>query len=230
MRIRHVIAGATLLAGGCWWDETKPQQYTPKDVVRGIPSVQAVQANSLAGSRVDSLGTKILAENPQIGAKPLFRTIGAPEPEIFHQGMSVVTVTQKLVDLCPTDAELAAVLCMEFGKMVAEREAIAPLAPRKPDLPPLSPGLPGSVSVDQFRQAELAKYEQKHGGHPSRDGQLPDPEALARTYLLRAGFTAADLDKVRPQLTAAAANATMENQLRSPRGPARSQDTFTPPN
>jgi hypothetical protein len=223
MRIRHVIVGATLLAGGCWWDEPK-QQYAPKDVVRGIPSVDAVNANTSAGSRVDSIGTRILAENPQIAAKPLFRTIGSPEPEIFHQGMGSVIITQKLVDLCPTDAELAAVICMEFGKMVAEREALAPLS-RKSDLPPISPGLPASVSVDQFRQAELADYEKRRGGHPSRDGQLPDPEALARIYLQRAGFAAADLETVRTQLKAASANSTLENQSRA----TQARSNFAPP-
>jgi hypothetical protein len=213
-----------LLTSGCWWDEPK-QEYAPKDVIRGIPSTQAVQANSLTGSRVDSLGNKILADNPQIGAKPLFHTIGAPEAEIFHHGTSSIYITQKMVEMCPTEAELAAVLCMEFGKMVAEREAAAPLTPRRPALAPLDPGLPAAVSVDQFRQAELAKFEQQRGGHPSRDGQLPDPDALARIYLQRAGFASVDLDKVHPQLRAAAGNSTFENQFRD--SPGRS--SFTPP-
>src|SRR3954451_23584672 len=99
MRIRHVMAGAALVAGVCWWDEPKPQQLIPKDAVRNIPPMEVVQANSLAGSRVHSLGTRILADNPQIAAKPLFRTIGSPEPEIFHQGMSTVVITQGLVEL-----------------------------------------------------------------------------------------------------------------------------------
>src|SRR5713226_8842908 len=99
MRIRFMIAGTMLLGSGCWWDEPK-QQYIPKDVVRGIPSTQAVQANSLMGTRVDSLGNRILADNPQIGAKPLFHTIGAPEPEVFHQGTSTIVITQKMVEMC----------------------------------------------------------------------------------------------------------------------------------
>src|SRR5262249_34976185 len=127
MRICKLMVAAGLLAGGCWWDDPKPQQFVPKDVVRGIPSNNAVLANSLVASRVDSLVTRILAENPQIAAKPIFHTIGTPEPEIFHQGMSTVVITQKLVEMCPTDAELAAVLCLEFAKMVAERQAAAPI-------------------------------------------------------------------------------------------------------
>jgi hypothetical protein len=193
--------------------------------VRGIPSNDSVLSNSLVASRVDSLGTRILAENPQIAAKPIFRTIGTPEPEIFHQGMSTVVITQKLVEMCPTDAELAAVLCLEFGKMVAERQAAAPILRPRTDLPPYSPGLPAAVSVDQFQQAELAKYEKNRGGHPSRDGELPDPEVLARMYLHRAGFAAEDLEKVRPQLRAAAAVTTMEDQVRM----TNSRSTFAPP-
>src|SRR5260370_31445133 len=192
MRIRYCAAITVLAAGGCWWDEPVQPQYTPKDVVRGIPSMQVVQANTLAASRVHSLGSKTLADNPQIAGKPMFRTIGSSEPEIFHQGMNTIVITEKLVDLCPSDAELAGVLCMEFGKMVAEREAVAAPVRKKPDLPPISPSLPGASSVPQIQQAEFAKYEQQHGGHPRRDGLLPDPDALARIYLQRSGFTAAD--------------------------------------
>src|SRR5262249_39695897 len=79
-----------------------------------------------APARVDAGGRQLLAANPQVGAKPLFHTIGAPQPEVFHRGTSDVWVTEGLVRQCATDGQLAALLCLELGKMVAEREAAAP--------------------------------------------------------------------------------------------------------
>src|SRR5438105_4730924 len=55
--------------------------------------------------RVDRVGREVLASNPNIGLKPLFATIGAPQPEIFHQGTSMVHVTEGLVKQCPGDAQ-----------------------------------------------------------------------------------------------------------------------------
>src|SRR5262245_27492713 len=45
-------------------------------------------------ARVETLGRSILAANPQVGVRPLFRTIGAPQAEIFHQGTAEITLTE----------------------------------------------------------------------------------------------------------------------------------------
>src|SRR5687768_2038812 len=71
--------------------------------------------------RVDKIGRDVLTANPQIGLKPLFATIGAPQPEVFHVDNRLVYVTEGLVKQCRSEAELAAVLSAELGKMVAER-------------------------------------------------------------------------------------------------------------
>src|SRR5207237_1039878 len=87
-------------------------------------------------ARVDIVGRRIIAANPQVGAKPMFATIGAPEPEIFHRGTSDVYVTEGLVKQCSTDGQLAAILCSELGKVVAEREALSPPRTRRPERTP----------------------------------------------------------------------------------------------
>src|SRR5438132_12682054 len=61
-----------------------------------------------AAARVDCLGRRIVVANPQMGIQPLFRTIGAPQAEIFHQGTSEVDITEGLVNQCPADGQLAA--------------------------------------------------------------------------------------------------------------------------
>ena len=67
-------------------------------------------------ARVDAAGAKILIANPQIPFKPLFRTIGSPQPEIFHRGVSEILITEGLASECKTDAQLAAVLSMELAR------------------------------------------------------------------------------------------------------------------
>src|SRR5713101_4566955 len=82
-------------------------------------------ATTESAARVDLLGRKILAANPQIGMKPQFLVIGSPEPEIFHKKTGELFITEGLVKQCKTEGELAALLSHELGKMVSEREALA---------------------------------------------------------------------------------------------------------
>src|SRR5271156_5602313 len=71
------------------------------------PKIDLSPASVEAAQRVDMLGRKLVAANPQAGlGRPLFRTIGAPQPEVFHKGMQEVDITEGLVRQCATDAQL----------------------------------------------------------------------------------------------------------------------------
>jgi len=193
--------------------------------------IRPVTTNFAAASwdtamRVDKVGNTILAKNPEIGSKPLFGTIGAPNPEIFHQGAHAIQITAGLVQQCKTDGELAAVLCLELGKMVSEREALAggkarALQERLPLGVPI--GNAGQFTApDQVAVAELAKYEEarKQAGRPVRP---PDPHVLARRYLEKAGYNKGDLVTVAPLLEGAEKNYIFEKQFKTSSGP-----TWTP--
>lgn len=183
-------------------------------------STQAPAAVAVA-ARVDALGRRVLAANPQIAAKPLFNTIGTPQPALFHKGTSDIYITEGLVKQCATEGQLAALLCHELGAMVSEREALA--GPVKG----ADPGPPVEVRVgtdsggafgpaDQTRLAELGKYEREHS-RPTGPVKLPpDANVLARTYLIRAKFPPNELDAVAALLTAASRDSALEKQLRTP--------------
>jgi len=178
-------------------------------------------ASLQAAARVDSLGRKIVAANPQLGVQPLFRTIGATQPEIFHQGTAEVDITEGHVKQCPSDGQLAAVLAMELGKMISEREAFAGPQTRAPEHEPPMDVRIGSDNAgafgpaDQLHRAELAKYDKERRQRATGAASPLDPQALARAYLVKAGFTAADLDAAAPLLHAAAENNTFAKQLLS---------------
>jgi hypothetical protein len=174
-----------------------------------------------ATGRVDGIGRNLLAANPQVGVKPLFRTIGSPDAEVFHRGTAEINITEGLVRQCRTDGQLAAILALELAKMVSEREALAPLRRRtqERELPPdlRVPGDPGS---DMTRLAELGKYHEPDRRRHLAPPPPPDPQALARTYLRQSSYDPTELDSVAPLLRAAAANTKFEKQLTAP-GPAR---------
>ena len=133
-----------------------------------------------------------------------FTTIGAPQAEVFHRGSTDIFITEGLVRQCRTDGQLAAVLCLELGKLVSDREAMTPAAVRQPErMLPIDTGLNHDngygVAADQTRLRELADYD--------RDRRLreqavtpPDPATLARLYLVRAGYHDADLQAAGPLL------------------------------
>ena len=190
--------------------------------VEPVRQVSFAPAPSEISARVDQVGRKILAANPQIGLKPLFATIGSPTPELFHgeqQGTAMVFITMGLVQQCKTEAQLAALLSRELGKMVSEREARTRVETRDPDrLPPVDVPI-GQAGMSSFtsgadltHMAEVGRFE---NSHPRRRGPLPppDPMVLARIYLVKAGYPEADLDAARPLFDAAEKNVGLEKQL-----------------
>src|SRR5947199_348208 len=66
--------------------------------------------------------------NPQGGMRQLLVTGGATLPEIFHKGGKEegyqVFVSEGLVKACTSNDQLAAIFCVEIGKMVSERETV----------------------------------------------------------------------------------------------------------
>ncbi len=166
--------------------------------------------------RVDRVGQDLVVANPQSGLRPFFGTIGAQSPEIFHIGTQAVYITEGLVKQCPTDRELTAVLASELGKMISEREAGTGRQIRDPDgLPPVDLPIGGhgyAGDADPLRQTELARYEQKHPRH--RTLTRPDPNAVARSLLEKAGHQASDLQAVQPLLQAADRNCELEQSFK----------------
>lgn len=169
-----------------------------------------------AATRVETVGTLIRRSNPQIAFTPLYQTIGSPQPEIFHRGVSEILITEGLVKECKTDAQLAAVLSMELGKMVSERMAEMPSAVREDPPIELRVGNDGGGSfgdADQLRRAELAKFQKQDRQRMRQATASADPKNLAVAILQKAGFTPADLDSVSPILADAAENRSLAKQM-----------------
>jgi len=207
--------GCADLSGFEWDGKERTPLVSPDP--KAMRSYSVSPATAEAATRVSVLGQKILAANPQMGIHPLFATIGSPSSEIFHQGTSTVTITEGLIKQCNSDSQLAAVLCHELGKMMAEREMAAAAEKRRPpryapmDVP-VGNDLAGPLgAADRTDLADRLKVERDFAAATPVNG--PDPRALAQTYLVKTGFTAADLDAVTPLLRLTEKNTRLETQV-----------------
>ena len=225
MAARFLPVCLALVVTGCVGDgKTLPlvsgDPFTPPTDFKAGPAphvVNAPPATAAAANRVALVGQKLLLANRQSGLHPAFRTAGLPTPEIFHRGLDEIFVTEGLVGQCKTDAQLAALLALEMGKMIMEREVKAGPDAHRPDpLPPPQSDV-GPDAHSAFGQAdgvhayEMYRYEQEL--RKRRAQPPPDPNAVARTYLTKAGYSPKDLDEATPLIKAARANGKLERQL-----------------
>jgi len=185
---------------------------------------QAPPATQETALRVDRVGKKIVAANSRLNQKVAFLTLGVAQEEIFHQSQkdaSTIFITEGLAKQCKTDGELAAVLSEELGKMVAEQMAQArPLRSRATPPPPMmnphvgndnNGAFGSSDGTDQMILARFERERQERG--QALPAAPPPPETLARTYLQSAGFDAKDLETVKPLLSKAAKQSSLEQSM-----------------
>ena len=171
--------------------------------------------------RVDVVRRTVLAANPNLGVQPVVATVGLPHVEIFHQGPQIIYVTEGLIKRCKSDGEIAALLCLELGKMVAEREARLGARGRTAGgRPPIDVpiGNAGQFNAsDQVALAELGRYEEERRLATKRRPP-PDPQDLAAEYLIKAGYGKDKLDTIGPLLQDADRNYLIEKQFKTPNG------------
>jgi len=214
-----------LLACGCTGDNSKPGMaaFASNRNVTNKPPENLPAASLAASTRVDSLGRQILAANPDIGVRPLFITIGVADLTVFHSGDTHLFISEGVVNKCKVDGagdpELAAVICSELGRMVAEAQqqkaSREPMNRELPYQPRVGSGTVGSTDPTFTQQAELGLWE-KDNPRTRTVSSAPgtrDPKELARCYLTKAGFGADQLDKIAPVLRIAEANPIYEKQL-----------------
>lgn len=213
MRRRLLAVGMIALAG-CLDSELERSGSGFRNKPVEMPNVPAASVD--AAARVDRVGRELLAHNPFLGVEPSFQTYGRKEPEIFHPDPHGVFITEGLVARCKTDAELAAVLATELGKMSAERRTADRM--RVPD-PLRTPGdsggtmMAGGVSSDQNQLGMQALIDQKARQNRGRPGADENPHALAEQILTSSGIDAKALTEVAPTLREAGRNHYMASHL-----------------
>jgi hypothetical protein len=231
-----LVVSLAVVCGGCgqgslsslWPDAPlggvpdRPFAAAPSGPVGPVPTFKQAPATEAAARRVNEVAQRILAANADLPVKPLILAVGRPEPEIFHQDTAALYISEGLVSQCATEAQLAAVLCNELGKMVSTRQALLALKAHRPDRrpPPTvaigNDGGGGFGPADATYRAEQLKFEEQTGKAGGALSPPPDPQLLARTFLKRAGFEPTDLDAVAPLLREAEKHSDIETQITAP--------------
>lgn len=225
-RVRILALPLLVGAAGCLAPESGnllvPSNSFPKGQPRQpVPQVSVPPATQEAATRVGLVGQKVLAANEQIGFRPMFRTVGAPDVALLHKGTSEVIITEGLVKRCETEGQLAAVLCHELGKMVSEREALAGPSARVSEIEPpaqMRIGNDGGAfgPPDLTYLAEQAPYDRSRRKASEPPPPPPDPAAVAQSLMMKAGYGAADLKAAEPLLIEAAKDSAWHRLSNSP--------------
>jgi hypothetical protein len=225
---RILPLGVLIVVAGCWPNDKPNQMIVQPGPLYPAPQLPAFKksyapAAESASLRVQEMTKRILAANPQIGMRPVVLTVGSTtdqeQVEIFHRGTGQIVITEGLVKLCTTDRFLAAVLCLEMGKMVSEREAIAGVRSREPEMDPPEELRIGNDAGGTFgppdgvRMLDAARYDKSRRRPGSPPPPPPEPATLARIYLAKAGFHEGDLDDTQPIIRKAEANIQLERQM-----------------
>jgi hypothetical protein len=198
---------------GCLGDDAGREPFALRNPFKTERKVEpsGPAASTQVATRVDTVGKAVVAANAsELRTKPIFMTLGGDNPMIFHRRSGEIVVSEGLVKRCSSDAELAAALCHEIGKLAAEREDRG--TPRQEhDLPP-SPRFPpdvvgGGQPADMTGLAEAATYDRRNPRAPRAPREArPDPNVLARNFLTKAGHEADELKRMEPLLKEAEEN------------------------
>jgi hypothetical protein len=214
-RLVVLAAGAALLSAGCTHDGISSLRTSlggdpatrPGVPVAGTKLPSGIpQPSPQIAERVEVVGWKVMEQNTFTGLDPSkmrFLTVGAKENVLFHRGSEELFVSEGLVEKCQTDAELAAVLCAEMGKMVAERRAAGAVRRDVDPVPDETFGAgptPGGSPFDAGQQASLAFHQRQFPRGAGAKAEAADASAVARDLLKGAGYSPAELDRVEPLL------------------------------
>jgi Peptidase family M48 len=212
-----VVVGLT----GCVGDGSDRDPFAfrnPFKEERQFDPSTAPVASARAATRVHAVGSAVVAANSaELSSKPAFLTIGLKDPIAFHQAGQVI-VSEGLVERCSTDAELAAVVSNELGKIAAAQPGKGPPRPER-DLPPAGP-VPNDVvgatgPPDMTRAAEEAMFDRR-GPRTGRSAREPgpDPKTLAHNFHVKAGHSADEFDRAAGLIKEAEENAEKRDLMR----------------
>jgi hypothetical protein len=211
------FAALLVLVGLAGCDDNRFFRGARNLVNKPVEVPDAREPSLAAAARVDQVGRQILSANLFCGVDTSFQVVGHRDSLLFHRGQESLFISDSLVDRCKTDEELAAVLCHELGRMIAEKRTAARMGYAEPlmDVTHSNNGEIGGITGDQFRLAELAAIERRT---PKKvvdrvRSETTDPRKIARELLQTTGFDVSHSDRVEPMLQGLNKNRGIVNQL-----------------
>jgi hypothetical protein len=203
-RLAVVAAVVLTLVGGCqqsscWRSTTsaaeppyvKPERPAPASGIQQASGGYVAPQNV----RVQHVAAQLVQANAVLGLRPKFEVVPGDQKMLRREGHRIV-VSEALVDACETDGQLAALLALELGQMVADRQAARSEPENVAPPPEVHIGGPdGGGFGPQLRQAELAKLGLDRRRPPAG---VPDVQTLACQILSRSGFDPKEVQRALP--------------------------------
>lgn len=207
---------------GCLDEDHRP--FSPLRDFRSMALFDSLPPAPLESARrVQQVQQKLVEANPDISLRPIVLTIGDPDRvEIFHRASGEILLTEGLIRQCSTEEQLAAFLCWEWAKVLAERqlqhEAIRdrrlPLSP-----PPLRDVSGSGNTPDQTDVAERAKLDKRPATTRPTDVVASSTIPLAEQMLVNSGYSAKALEGALHLLRTTQTGGSLERQMALPKQP-----------
>jgi hypothetical protein len=191
------------------------QQMFP-DLKRGsmlngveIPLPKVGDASVEVAARVDALGRELLAGTPLGVPEIAFQTIGSKDPELFHQDIHTLYITEGLVKQCKTDDQLAAVLANELGRMTAEfRRTVRMQTPE-----PIPKSALPSLDFDPGRDLYLSQIESRRKPSDNQNWPSVNATTISEELLRNSGRDPSQLREMAEQLKKTNRTKTIASQF-----------------
>ncbi|MCS7160369.1 MAG: hypothetical protein RMJ19_07850 [Gemmatales bacterium] len=175
---------------------------------RPIPDVQAnigprskdraAEVSSVAvddpHQRAERVFQRLVRARPEMHGSRRLRLVSDPQPRISARPNSEIIISTGLLEHCPTEDQLAAVLALALAERSARTPPVSSeISPREPLDLRIGPESSTYGELMPWRQAELVKTGQAH--RLSFAAQPIEPTSWARTTCQRAGFSVVEFEQ-----------------------------------
>ncbi|MBY0231788.1 MAG: hypothetical protein K2W96_21080 [Gemmataceae bacterium] len=200
----------------------QPVALPPTRLAKGEPAQEA------SALRAVKVAQKVMDANKDLGFRPTLLTVGGPTRSMFHNGHGgpsggcSLYLTEGLINACKDEAQLAAAICTEMGRIAAERAATLEQMPIEDIRPTIDERIGHDARgyfgpADGTRVMEAAKREMEARKKPEK----ADPSALARRYMTKAGYSPEALGQVEALLKEADREEPLKEHFTAPADGAR---------
>lgn len=209
-RLAVSLSVGVLSAGGC----VSLDGLTGGNALNGVPiqtpDPSKISLKSLqAAERVQTLGQRIIEQNTFTGLAPLFHHVAKPEPMIFHRGPDELFISDGVINRCETEEQLAAVLCTELGRMMAEKRTAKVYGVELMSVHEVA-------AENALGEGKIASAPEPETPPEPKPAAKPDPDRLARDLMRGAGFDPAALEQTKTLLKGAQRGDAFGKQVAGP--------------
>jgi predicted Zn-dependent protease len=149
-------------------------------------------------ARLANVGQTLLTASPFAAVTPNFFVMSSPEMAVAHPDAFGVFVSEGMMAKCPTDDDLAAVVALELGAMIAEKRNLERLGLADPAAAFIAGDDPTASPIQDARAKVVSTVAARKSKAPPVSA-----EQIAKDLLIAAGYSEESLVRMAPLVLAA---------------------------